>query len=376
MRVIVIALVITTHVVATGSFYNSTASGAVWMLSHTSRNIFFIISALVLAYVYAPRPSFNIVSFYWRRFKFVLPPYIAWTFIYMVQNHDYRLGAPHFFHLFVYNLLTARAMYHLYFLLVIMQLYLLFPLIHRALPWIRRHRRTVLTASFLLQIAICIVVLTQFHGTPRYGWWFDHPEYILFSHQFYIVLGLVIATDLGRFNELLDRFKRWWLPLAALTCGLGEAIYMVAVHASVRPDLAAAEFHPYQVIECIAVTMLLCSLGRRWVQAGARNSAAVKTLSNDSFGVYLSHLFVLYWLMTFQPVGRSWQIVLSAAVLGTIVVYALSVGLVELLRLTFLSTVLTGQPAVLPLRRINAKFRHYAFNIAKQRVPQRLRAWH
>jgi hypothetical protein len=48
--------------------------------------------------------------------------------------------------------------------------------------------------------------------------------------------------------------------------------------------------------------------------------------------------------MKFQPAGRSWQLVLTSAVVGTIIVYAFSVVLVELLRLTVLSPLLTGQP--------------------------------
>ena len=87
-------------------------------------------------------------SFYRRTLKFLVIPYFAYSLVYSIptflKNGDPLLIVP--------NLLTASAADHLWFGLLIIQLYLLHPFLSR---WYRacKHRGVLLISAFSLQIA-------------------------------------------------------------------------------------------------------------------------------------------------------------------------------------------------------------------------------
>jgi peptidoglycan/LPS O-acetylase OafA/YrhL len=185
VRMIVIGLVITTHIAATGVFYNSVTSGFVWMLTHTSRNVFFLLSALVLFYVYQSGRKMNAWTFYARRFGLVAAPYAAWTAIYLVRDGATTgHSVSYFLSRYIYDLATANAMYHLYFMLVIMQLYVIFPFIYRSVPLLKRKGRVIFAISLLVQLVFTTAMFYQWNGGPWLNWWLAHPDNYIWSYQF------------------------------------------------------------------------------------------------------------------------------------------------------------------------------------------------
>src|SRR3977135_1743984 len=122
-------------------------SNATLLLLHVSRDVFFFISACMLTYAYAGLNRAGWRKFYWRRFVSVGVPYLCWNLIYF-------LWFPYVLHDATYTAIPSLALAHfghllevgynqLYFLIVIMEFYLLFPLV---LVLLRRTKGT--TASF------------------------------------------------------------------------------------------------------------------------------------------------------------------------------------------------------------------------------------
>jgi peptidoglycan/LPS O-acetylase OafA/YrhL len=148
MRPVKQAGVIGTHVVLYfAPAAASVASGAALLLLHLSREGFFFISACMLTYAYAgltPRSRAGLRRFYWRRFLSVGIPYLCWTVIYFL----YQLPASHYASLAAALKHLAdmayTGYYQLYFLVVIMQFYLVFPLV---LMLLRRTRGTMAASS-------------------------------------------------------------------------------------------------------------------------------------------------------------------------------------------------------------------------------------
>ena len=117
--------VVSVHTLAFAGGTVTMSIGAVTTIFHTSRELFLLLTALVLTYNYGQRPL-KAGRFWRRRFWLVLPAYVTWSAIYYAADGRSRGAFPS---AFLHDLANAGARYHLYFLLVSMQIYLLFPLI-------------------------------------------------------------------------------------------------------------------------------------------------------------------------------------------------------------------------------------------------------
>ncbi len=126
IRLIIMVFVVGVHTLAWGGGQVTLALGAVSTVFHTSRELFLLLTALVLTYNYGHRPRLNTLRFWRRRYWLVVPAYVTWSAIYYAADGNGRGAFPS---AFLHDLLNAGARYHLYFLLVSMQIYLLFPVL-------------------------------------------------------------------------------------------------------------------------------------------------------------------------------------------------------------------------------------------------------
>lgn len=111
---------------------------------------FIFASAMLLTYNYSDKLDIGV--FYKKRFKNVIFPYISWIVIYgayLVVRYHMPLKSI----LTVQNLLLGGMFYHMYFIVIIVQLYLLFPLLLYLYKLINKNIYTVVISIVLLQIA-------------------------------------------------------------------------------------------------------------------------------------------------------------------------------------------------------------------------------
>ncbi len=352
VRVFVISLVIATHIAASNDLYNSYFSGAVWTVSHVSRFLFIALTALVLLYNYPPSQSFDIKKFYLKRFPLVVIPYATWTLIFQIQNGIQQQTVWEFIQVFVSNFVTANAMYHLYFLVVTMQLYLLFPLVRYAYGTLRHTPWKLFGIS--LGVQLIITALMQYYPTiPGLSWWLKNPANYVWSYQFFIVCGLLIATNIESIRRfLLANFKKIALSAAGLTV-LGLVFYQLQTMAGVTAEVAAAVFQPYIIIASITYGLFIFALGFRWVDHGERFSKPIATIAEDSFGIYLSHALILtIYAKILQPPQNDVLTGLIIMSIGLPLVYVTSFLLSEVARRTPLSVFLIGRHRV-PLKSLS-----------------------
>ena len=134
----------------------SAGSGAALLLLHVSREGFFFISACMLTYAYADLTRAGLPRFYWRRFLSVGIPYLCWSVIYFLCT----LPVSHYPSTTVVfrglASIVETGYYQLYFLLVIMQFYLVFPLVLVLLRRTRGQHGLVIVVTLLAQVAIAI----------------------------------------------------------------------------------------------------------------------------------------------------------------------------------------------------------------------------
>src|SRR3984893_12345699 len=155
MRPIKQADVISTHsILYFAPAAASVGSGAALLLLHVSRGGFFFIAACMLTYAYADLRLAGLRRFYLRRCLSVLIPYSCWTviyFLYLLPTAHYANLASALRHLAA---MAYTGYYQLYFLLVIMQFYLVFPLVLMLLRRTKGHHGLVIALAALAQVTI------------------------------------------------------------------------------------------------------------------------------------------------------------------------------------------------------------------------------
>jgi len=94
---------------------------------------FFAVISGFLLYNQAIKKQYNFKKFLSSRFTKVLIPFFIWSFIYLIVKIYSQGGASDFEGTkhFIYNFLFGKSWYHLYFIAVVVQFYLVFPLIQR-----------------------------------------------------------------------------------------------------------------------------------------------------------------------------------------------------------------------------------------------------
>jgi len=203
---------------------DNVASGAFVSLLHFTRGTFFLLSAFVLTYALGSKPV-EVRRFWPRRFLYVGVPYVVWTVIYWWIALGRLPGVDDLGQL-GHELLTGTGNYHLYFLLVSLQLYLLFPL----LVWLVRRTRGHHRALFLVSGALELVLLALTHYATWPGSWATVQANALVlapTYQFYFVAGALAAVHHDRFHAWVVGRPRAVVGALVVTAALHVGVYLV-----------------------------------------------------------------------------------------------------------------------------------------------------
>lgn len=345
VRLLTFAAVIAVHSLAFTEQPDNQVAAGMMMLLQYGREVFFAITGFVLVYstwgkLLAAR------SFWSKRVSFVAVPYVVWSgvyYAYAVVGHAHlrpSLGG------FVADLLDGGAMYHLYFIVVTIQLYLLFPLLmrfvrataHRALP--------VLGAVVVANVAWLAALQYTRAPSGLGGWFYAHAYELLPTYAMYVLGGAYAAVHLDRVEAVAARYAKLLLGMAAL-CVAGSLTVYASQLSSMAPRQANNVLQPAMTLSCLAAVSVVYLVGRGWASGRRRGQRVVEVLSDASFGIYLSHPLVLALLLDYAGFANGHQVMPD--VVATIVAYVVTmVGATAIslaARRTPLSLALTGRPA-------------------------------
>jgi len=327
----------------------SVGSGAALLLLHVSREGFFFISACMLAYAYTElslTDRAGLGRYYRRRVVSVVIPYLCWTviyFLYLLPTSHYRNVSTALAHL---ARMAEIGYYQLYFLLVIMQFYLVFPLLLALLRRTRGHHGLVLAAAAAAQLAIAIA--THWQLLPRLMQ--EYAQQNALSYLLYLIGGSIVAFHLDEVHAWVTRHARLIIVLTVAAGVAAEGIYFLA-QAGVTTVLGSGS-DPFQPsVIPFNVGAITCgylagvALVRPW--RSRRAKIAVRVGSDDAYGIYMSQMLFITAL-TWLGWGK-----LSSAVpwpllclLTVAIVFACAIALTTLLARTPLAVPLTGRTQV------------------------------
>jgi peptidoglycan/LPS O-acetylase OafA/YrhL len=334
--------VVSTHTLIAFAPLGSVMVGASLMLLHVTREGFLFLSACMLTYSYRSLERSRYLPFYRRRLVAVGLPYLCWTAIYffitLPSRHENALGSLGHF-----GFLVASGYYQLYYLLVIMQFYVLFPVLLLLCRRVRRHG-WLLAGSLALQFVL--VTTSHWHVLPEgfQGFWASRD--VLF-YQFYLLAGMVVAFHLDEFHDWLCAHAQHVVIATAVFAGVAELWFVAAKDGWASWLGSSADpFQPIVVPFNIGAIACIYLLGVYLV--GSRRSTAlrrmVRTGSDNAYGVYLAQMIFVAILA-----GIGWRSLRDTvpwplvSIGAMIVVFAACVVVTSVLARTPLAVALTGR---------------------------------
>ncbi|MGF9714894.1 acyltransferase [Paenibacillus naphthalenovorans] len=263
-------------------------------LSNFAVPVFIIVSGIVLFYKYQGE-SFGgkqVLQFYVKRVKHVLFPYVLWSLFYYLYNQWIfdRENLYMDWSRFADLLPWAEASYHLYFMVIIVQFYLLFPL----MMWLCRFawfRRSL--------IWIGLVIQAVFYSYNHWVEPINHMPSLCVNYFSMFTLGGWIGLHYETFAAWLRRHAAWVLPAAVVIGCSFLGLFMLEGRTSIVLD--GAWYHVLFFVYAAFAGLSLIRLGQLLIRFAMPAARALMALGAVSFGIYLIHPAVLTYYRTHFP---------------------------------------------------------------------------
>ncbi len=265
-RVIACAAVVLQHSLLWNVQPGNTTAWAFVMLLHFSRTAFFFLTAFLITDSALHRPR-SVTDFWRHRLAEVGVPFLAWTGIYWLFTMGVDGSWDQAGSLLWSDLVFGY--YQLYFVVVLLQLYLVFPFVLRLLR-ATTHHVVVMVASLLFALALA----ADLHWTTSFGavgsatnaigsvWpWARDP--ITYQEQF--VAGILVALHFDQVRVFVERFWRQIVALGVVIGVVAALWYLVAVWTGSGTGRASDLYQPVAFLWfTAAVAALECAT---WVWA-------------------------------------------------------------------------------------------------------------
>ena len=347
--------------------------------------LFLLISGLVLFYSYLDKPCTpeTVWGFYKKRMTGILAPYLVFSVFYYIVNNYRNPEQLTNVTRFAYQVLTGRAHTHLYFMFIIIQFYILFPLFWAAARKIGVH---LVWVCAILQVGYMFLnreVIVHIDWLPNI---MHRTGSLSITYFAFFALGGAMAMFYPQLkswlgadgdadgNELTkqgadgsakqERSKRTSQPsspgvLRRLSVGalyllwLGNAaLYVYLDYQGKAKGIYADSLDLYWIWCAHIILSAFCLFGIAAFLLKKLPNRVLRILINlggCSFGIYLIHPFLL-WLYRMLPFGMS-PIAFHSFVLGSMLVSL------------FVSWAITAYC-------LRFKWARYVFGAAPQRYPQ------
>jgi peptidoglycan/LPS O-acetylase OafA/YrhL len=322
MRVPVMTGVVAVHSIGMTQPASSLVASGVLVILHANRDVFFFITAFVLQYSAATSPA---RPFWRKRYPSILVPYLFWTLTYVALSGGLNgaLGTA----LSTLGSDLALGWSHLYFLIVTMQFYAVFP----ALAWLVRRLRTrghlilVLGAGVLQLIETAIFQYNVVVPRGLLTAWYPLSQAMLPTYASFFILGMVACVHRRELHTWLLAHQVAAVAFALFAACAAEAVYVLGLAAGRGPGSAAGPLQPVVLLTGVAAVAGLWLLGTRLLATHPLRGRLWRTVAfcaDISFGVFLVHILVLRWIVVpletrigVDGVGPTGALVTIAAVL-------------------------------------------------------------
>jgi peptidoglycan/LPS O-acetylase OafA/YrhL len=299
-RVIACCAVVLQHSLLWTIAAGNTTAWAFVMLLHFSRTAFFFLAAFLLTYSQITRPR-STLAFWRRRYVQIGVPFLAWTGIYwiftMAWGDSWGQAWPLLWNYVVYGY------YQLYFAVVLLLLYLVFPPVLRAIRASSHH-----VAIMVTSLLFALLLAADLHYTASFGavgdwtrdvaskWpWARNP--ITYQEQF--AAGILVALHWDQVRAFVERWYRQVIAGAILMGIAATMWYLVAVWSGSAPGRASDLYQPIAFLWFTAAVAALECGAWMWFRRRARRPRraprffTAEYLAGLTGGIFFCHVLFI-----------------------------------------------------------------------------------
>ncbi len=215
--------------------------------------------------------------------------YLIWSAVYLCYNIGvHSAPLPSWGELVSENLLQGKTCYHLYYIVMLLQLYFaLFFLSRAPIKKIRPSLWQPAAASVGQMIALLLFIKFII-----FKFWFYNTAVLLMFYISPIVYGLILAADTKKAEAIFRRY--WWLYVSVIIVAVTQ-LSLIGVFA---PALFGENTVGRTVFETgVRELFIFGGIPLMFNLAEAlKNSRALAILGRHSLGVYFAHPLVLFFI--------------------------------------------------------------------------------
>ena len=301
-----IILVVAIHVASFMIWYNPNPNidTYFWFFAFGKFSVpgFVLLSGLVLSYSYRNK-AFSYSGFLKGRLAYIVVPYLVWSGIYFTFKTPETITAA------LIMLAQGKAMFHLYFIVIIFQFYLLLPLflkLTNAIPF---------SIFATLGLALQLAAFDYLPSLPT----FKPLTPSAFVFWFYV---FTIGLYFGKHYEAVMRFVDKNGALVMSLFVMATLMTYIKFHASIekgRKVWQAADSMP--IVMTVAGVLFVLFLARKF----GSTQSPLHAVGKHSFAIYLAHMVpLLVAKPIFKMLGITFTDLIAALLLAATVALSLA----------------------------------------------------
>ncbi len=219
-------------------------------------------------------------TFVVKKFRKIYLPYLVWVVLYylwFISQGYFPFSQSELIKYILNGTLAA----HFYFVIIIMQFYILLPVIQKLVK--------KLSPAVVLIISLAISYFSEkYLSTVIYDITninFIYTDRLFSTYLVYYVLGLVCAEN---YDKVLNAGKNKWLVISSLVLGI---LFCISYE---TPYYQASKF-----LFCLSIIPCLLAFSRKISTADFFKTKLFKNINSSTFNIYLSHLLIMQIIDTY-----------------------------------------------------------------------------
>ncbi|MDR3587095.1 MAG: acyltransferase [Desulfosporosinus sp.] len=266
---------------------------------------FVLLTGAALVFTYYGK--LNYPAFIRKRSRDILVPYFLWSVIYYVYMFPGESIQYQWFKEVGLQILSPTIGYHFWFILMIFQFYLLFPLFLKGLTWAKERRdpfkpRMLDTLLALTALAYMLLMWISYKYLPYHA--SSYPAFLQYLitnrntnflfYSFYFIFGAVIALDLQRWRKLITGSLRWNIILFCVAYGWAGYELFIGTGYSLPINLNwSTTLKPSMFILVFSELIAFYRIALKITQTNNLLNRLTAWIGKYSYGAYLVHALLL-----------------------------------------------------------------------------------
>lgn len=288
IRAIAALSVVMVHVTAANYHLNN--SHLNWLLlffnqmSRFGTPMFAVISGFLL-YNQAINGRYNVKKFMYSRFTKIIIPFIIWSVFYLfLKSYSFsEINDIDSIKKFLYDFILGKSYYHLYFIAVVIQFYILFPILQK----FHSKKQLLFLTLVALYLNVFSLMTSVDFGSGLLNQFLNERAFI-FKWIFYFFLGGLFVHYWDRIVKIIQKNMKFILSIGII------AVLFMFYDYQMSEDLIGST----RLTNLLHVPVLMIALTGLYFLLGSYEKLRniLLEIGNMSMGIYLVHPLVIYFI--------------------------------------------------------------------------------